>query len=132
MKLEYKYPPNYDLLCKHFPIKGKRGVVFTYGDTLYVPDKGEITEDLYAHEETHTKQQSEIGIEEWWEKYIENVEFRLSQEVEAYRNQYQYAIENYNRPQRRRLLQHISRDLASPMYGSLVSKEEAKSLITDK
>ena len=126
MKVVKSFPPNYREICKHFPVGGKINIVFTYGDKLYNPAGGEITPDLFAHEETHTRQQEKIGIEEWWDGYCNDTQFRLGQETEAYQNQYKYAVKHYNRAERRRLLDRISKDLASPIYGGIITKQEAK------
>ena len=81
-----------------------------------------------AHEQTHTKQQGD-DIDGWWDRYLSDFEFRLNQEVEAYHNQYMFLLDNYNRKDRRVILSQISKDLASPIYGNLVTKEKAKELI---
>ncbi len=129
MKIKHKYPPNIEKIRAVFPLH--KGIIFTYGDTLYNPDKGNIDEALIKHEETHTRQQGD-NPDEWWEKYFVDIDFRASQEIEAYRNQYQYAVENYSRPMRRALLKQISKDLSSAMYGNIISKEEAISSIKNK
>ena len=107
MKIVKSFPPNYRDVCKHFNVKGNPNVIFTYGDTLYSPIGNHITPDLMIHEETHCKQQTEMGAEEWWNKYFVDAKFRFKQELEAYRNQYKYAVENYCRAERRRLLERI-------------------------
>lgn len=126
MEIVNKYPPNIEEIKKNFTLH--KGIIFTYGDKLYNPDNGIIDEALMKHEETHTVQQGD-NPDEWWDKYFTDKEFRLKQELEAYQNQYKYAIENYGRPMRRNLLKIISKDLSSVMYGSLISEEEAKGLI---
>lgn len=130
MKVVKKYPPNIEEIRKRFDIKG-RAVVFTYGDILYAPDSSEISEDLMVHEETHSMQQS-TGVKEWWDRYYVDKEFRLEQELEAYRNQYQWAKENLNRHYKRRLLKRIAGDLSSELYGGIVSTEEAIKLIKEE
>lgn len=129
MKIIKGYPPNYDKIAKRFDLSGK-SVVFTYDGVLYDPSGGEIAPDLMVHEEVHARLQKVIGTVRWWERYLENDKFRLMQEIFAYRAQYQYAQDNYNRNDRRRLLQHISKDLSSDLYGKLITKEEAKEAIT--
>lgn len=103
--------------------------VFTYGDKLYNPTGLEISPDLMAHEEVHSKQQAILGVEQWWALYLKDDAFRLTEEVEAYREQYRYAKENYNRELRREVLAHIVRNLASRLYGNIVNKQIAKELI---
>jgi len=132
MRIKHKRPPNYDEIIKHFPVVARMsGVVFTYGDTLFVPNGNDIPDHLMKHEETHQVQQAQLGVETWWKMYFESSHFRLKQEVEAYRAQYAYIKEYSNRQSRRQLLQKLAKDLSKAMYGNLVSKEEAKRLITE-
>ena len=126
MEIVFKYPPNIEKIREHFPVK--YGVIFTYGDKLYNPDRGEIDSALMVHEETHTVQQGN-NPDEWWDRYFTDESFRKEQEIEAYRNQYKYALENYNRASRKRLLRQISKDLSSHLYGNLMTEEEAKEQI---
>lgn len=129
MKIVVDYPPNYETICKHFKIKNMLGIVFTYGDTLYSPHSKDIDAHLMTHEMVHEKQQAAIGVEAWWAKYYENSEFRLQQELEAYRQQYQFIREHHNREFRKRVLKQISADLAGPIYGNILTKEKAAELI---
>lgn len=131
MKILAKYPPNYERICRNFPSVKLNYVIFTYGDTVYNPSGVELTGDLIAHEGTHIKQQEKIGKDEWWDRYFIDLEFRMEQELEAYRVQYKYAIDNYNRANRKRLLRKVSHDLASQIYGRMVNKREAEKLIKD-
>ncbi len=128
MKVVNAYPPNIEEIRRSFNIEGK-SVVFTYGDTLYAPNSSEISPDLMVHEETHAEQQSHIGTYVWWDRYITNPAFRLDQELEAYRNQYQWAVENLTRHYRRALLKRIAEDLSSDLYGNVIDTEEAIKLI---
>lgn len=127
--VKYNYPPNYQDIKKAFKIANKPEVVFTYGDTIYVPSGQKMSKDLEVHETTHTQQQTNMTPVKWWNSYIEDKDFRLEQELEAYRNQYKFAKENYPRLRRRKLLRQISQDLSSEIYGSIVTKDEAKTLI---
>lgn len=104
--------------------------VFTYGDILYNPTGGEISDDLMAHEETHAKQQSVYGVQDWWTRYLKDDTFRMTQELEAYRAQYKHA-QIYPRQVRRQLLDTISSNLSSRLYGKIVKKKEAKELISN-
>ena len=128
MKIVHKYPPNIEDIKSVFPIS--RGIIFTYGDTIYNPDNFIIPDDLITHEETHMKQQGK-DPDRWWKRYFVDQKFRLEQELEAYRNQYRYAINNYDKRSRKELLKRISKDLSRPLYGSLVTKKEAKKLIKE-
>lgn len=126
MKIVHTPPPNYEEVKKHFPTADfDKGTLFTYGDTCYCKS---ITPDLVVHEETHTRQQA--NPEEWWSRYFVDVEFRLEQELEAYRNQWRFIKKNVkDRNQQERYLSSFAKDLSSPLYGSIVTYSEARSLI---
>lgn len=133
MKVEYKNPPNYDAICKKFDIKNNKGVVFTYGDTVYVPSGKPLTPDLEEHEGLHIEQQTayEGGAEAWWDRYLEDTEFRLDQEIAAYGIQYKFISENENRAGRRRALKFFTDSLSGPIYGRSITEERAKELIQE-
>jgi len=120
------FPPNYEAICEAFPIvRQRKGTIFTYGDACYVPYGGVLTYHLRIHELTHVRQQEKIGVVEWWNRYLIDHQFRLTQEAEAYGRQYRAMtkmekVNNFHR---------IASDLASPMYGSIVTVDEAKQLI---
>lgn len=90
-----------------------------------------MTEDLIVHEETHRDQQmSYLTPGEWWEKYLEDPEFRLSQEVEAYRNQYREFIKKCHDRNKIFLFVHrIAGDLSSSLYGNMIDYQKAIKLI---
>ena len=129
MKILYELPPNYEDICKHIPaVRKTKTIVFTYGDTVYVPSGNPIPSDLEAHEAVHIERQSNPA--EWWARYLTDVQFRLDEELAAYRVQYAYAVENYGRDHRRALLTHMTKDLSGAMYGKLITRKEAINLIT--
>ena len=132
LKISFNNPPNYKVLTKRFPaIKHNMNVVFTYGDTLYVLTDRNVSEELMTHEEVHSKRQLKMGAEKWWIEYCNSEEFRLAEELEAYRAQYKYMLDNYNRHDRRGGLQRIAGDLSSAIYGNIVTKVEAEELIKE-
>jgi hypothetical protein len=92
MKFSSEKPAIYEKCREKFGVDWDRGIVITYGEVIH--SKNPISEDLKIHEETHIKQQSEIGTEKWWEMYFENKNFRLSQETEAYQNQVKFIRKN--------------------------------------
>ena len=128
IKVEFKRPPNYKQIAETFNLVGKN-VVFTYGDTVYAPSGKGLSRDLEVHEATHMRQQASLGPDAWWEKYLADPTFRALQELEAYREQYQFACTNYDRISRRKLLRHISKDLSGRMYGDMMKTSEAEALI---
>ncbi len=128
--IEIKYsneiPPIYEKCKKNFGVDWKNGLLITYGDTVY--STFPITEDLKVHEATNIKQQLKMGVEKWWNKYFEDAQFRLSQEVEAYRNQLVYINKHYSRKYRKVLYEHIVNSMCS-MYGDMCNRDEAIKLL---
>jgi hypothetical protein len=129
MKIIKDYPPNIEEIQKTFGRKAIANAVFTYAPHVYYPDGRELPEHLVAHEQTHLGQQGDKPAE-WWGRYLVDPQFRLEQEVEAYRVQYQNALETLPRKTRRQLLQQISRDLSGPLYGYIINFDQAKEAIT--
>lgn len=122
MNILYEYPPNFDKIKEVFPIK--EDTVFTYGDTIYSPKRQKITPDLIIHEDVHVKQQ--VDPELWWNKYLKDKEFRLSQELEAYRAQYKFLCGVISDRNRRGICLHtIASHLSSDMYGNIISYSDA-------
>lgn len=87
MKIVNAFPPNYRLLLDFFG--EDKEAVYCYGDTIYNPYNRELTEDIVVHESVHCRQQDN-KIEEWYNKYILDENFRFSQEVEAYGEQLKF------------------------------------------
>lgn len=131
MNVVKEYPPNYEEIAKVFNVRSNKNVCFTHGDTLYNPSGNPISQDLMLHETVHAKQQTEFegGADAWWTEYLIDPVFRLKQELEAYSRQYKYVQTFSNRKTRRVFLQKIAKDLASPIYGSMVSKKFAEEII---
>ena len=125
------YPPNIEKIVKVFPnVKEHRGVVFTLGQVIYNPDNEHLDEPLQFHEATHSIQQDKLGAEKWWDKYLEDKDFRLSQEVEAYQNQYKkYRKTQKDRNKIAKYLHRLASDLSGEVYGKIVTYSEAKKLI---
>lgn len=133
MKIARSFPPNYEDIVVAIPaVKRNPNIIFTYGDTLYVPSGVMIPPHLHAHEVTHCVEQAKIGVDEWWSKYLVSPRFRLEQELLAYRAQYQFLLKHSPRHFARTVLLKISEDLSGAMYGSIVDRPMARDLITGK
>ncbi len=131
MKVAYTYPPNYAEICRSIPaVKLKRNIIFTYGDTIYNPGRAGLPDHLMAHEEIHSAEQTKMGVTDWWDNYLSSPAFRLDEELKAYRQQYR-VLARYGAKLRKAVLFKISTDLAGPMYGKIVSKDEARKLIME-
>lgn len=124
MKIVKDYPPNYKVLREVFKLSGEE--IFTYGDTVFNPTGNALSRELRAHEQVHIWQQENTNVERWWERYVADPEFRLEQELEAHRIEFQtFCMTNKDRNARNAYLIRIARRLASPMYGNVISHQEA-------
>jgi len=83
----------YPLLKLRFPSISADHVIVTYGQDIY--SRQNLPKALVAHEMIHIRQQKNklYGLW-WWVKYLISADFRLSQELEAYRAQYQWVCNN--------------------------------------
>lgn len=126
MKVINSRPPNYAKIIKAFPYAIGRGVIFCYGGVIYSPFTAHVSKQLHAHERVHVAQQEEYGTEAWWDYYIESIPFRLEQEIPAHRAEYQYATDGASRHERRAQLSQIAKRMALPLYGPMITYNEAK------
>lgn len=128
MEIEQSLPPNYARICSAFPaVAHERDAIFAYGTTIYNPGGRELPSYKIAHEEVHGAQQLEVGVEWWWERYLEDKDFRLQEEIPAHQADYKAFCKMYkDRNQRNDYLNHLAILLASDLYGNLISQIDAK------
>lgn len=125
MNIIKDYPPNYEKV-KAVLGEAQHGTFYCYGDTIYNPSGIDISEDLLFHESVHADQQKAIGVEAWWEKYLQDPKFRLDQEIKAYAAQYRHVARTVkDRNALARFLDKIAGILSSDMYGGIVTKNQA-------
>jgi hypothetical protein len=133
MRVISAHPPNITAILKAFPEACSAGVMFCYDDTIYAHGYNEVSlpDEYHVHESVHMEQQREYcgGSEDWWKEYITDPEFRLAQEVPAYRAQYRFLIKGAGRRVRRKVLPQIAKMLSSALYGRMLSFNEAKHLL---
>lgn len=127
-------PPVWPDLVNKFGVKweteGGKAVVVAYGDTIHCSQ--EPSDDVIQHELIHLEQQgyTKDGAKKWYERYIAEPEFRLDQELQAYRAQYKFAKDFVkDRNKLNTYLNRLARDLSGEMYGNLVTGVEARRLI---
>ena len=120
------WPPNIEELKKHFPMEP--GVIFAYKGKIYNPFNIEITLDLMIHEATHFEQQGE-DTEGWYEKYINDKQFRFEQELQAYAAQYEFLETVVNNKILKTKLFTMAELLSGPLYGNMIPFEKAESAI---
>jgi len=125
MKIVHAFPPNIEAIREK--CTPNEHTVFTYGNTLYNPGRWKIGRELMVHEEVHVKQQGN-DPEGWWKKYLADPQFRLSQEIPAYRAQWKATLRG-NEKDKLGMLRIFARDLSSEIYGNVISFEEAMTKI---
>lgn len=131
VKISFEYPPIYNDICAAFKIQPKN-VYFTYGDTIYNPDKLEIPPEIIEHEKVHMDQQNHNDVDAalWWGKYLREPEFRVDQEARAYGRQYEVMCGVMkDRNYRLRFLMQLAMSLSGPLYDFAISSREAMELI---
>lgn len=135
IRIEAGWPPNIKSIRAVLPVSERN--IFAYGDVIYNPGGGELPAWLVAHEKVHFAQQRKLnrwyrrnGAEVWWRRFLRDTQFRLEQEVEAHRVEYEQFKQHYaDRNIRSQQLNEMAKRLAGPMYGSLLSLKHAKALI---
>lgn len=132
MRVSHEIPPIYWWLkTKHFPaIEWDEGIVITVGDIVYT--KGDLTKDLEVHEGVHTVQQMRMGPDLWWDRYVHEPEFRMRQELEAYRAQARYLEKTRSRESAFHAIMKLAKDLSSPIYGKCCTFQDAHRMIREK
>lgn len=125
-------PPMIDQIDAAFHIKGQP-CLFAWGDKIYNPMNTKVPSCLHRHEEVHGRQQKGFsgGVEGWWLKYIDDIEFRLDQEIPAHRAEYRGLLSQYGdvRNNRRRFLSLVAVRLAASLYGKMITVSQAKAAI---
>ena len=132
MKIINGFPPNYSELVDLLHIKESDKIVFTYGDTIYVPSGEQISNDLIIHEQTHSKQQHhmEAGAKLWWKIWMEDPEFRIANEVEAYGAQFRFICSKVkDKNWQEKNLNELAGQMSSEIYGNVIDFMEAKKRI---
>lgn len=98
--------------------------IFAYDGVIYTDQ--ELPKHLIVHETRHLRQQEAMGLEKWVDKYLTDVSFRLQMEVEAYQVQVRSIAD---REHRNKVRIQSARALSSPLYGSIITMEEALKLL---
>jgi hypothetical protein len=126
MQIVIAPPPNFEAIKAVFPASTEEGVLFCYDGVIYNPSGIFVPRQIVAHEEVHEKQQKDIGVERWWERYIDWPEFRFHQELEAHIVEFHDFKSCFkNRGMRRDYLATIAKRLSGPLYGNSCTYAEA-------
>jgi hypothetical protein len=127
MKIINEIPPIFYKLQEQFGVSWS-DIIIAYAPNIYAPR--EISKGKEVHERIHIKRQGEIGVENWWGMYLSDPEFRLNEELISYKGEIEWIKQqDYNRNERRYLLNKIYQDLSSSMYGFIIREDEAKELL---
>jgi hypothetical protein len=89
-----------------------------------------MPQDLIEHEKVHLQQQFEYGdADAWWDKYLNDKTFRLEQELEAtivqVKEIWRLPMKVMKKPEKRKYIQWIAKQLSGPMYGFMITYNEA-------
>ena len=124
------WPPNIEAIRAVLPVTERN--IFAYDHRIYNPGGGKLALELHAHEAVHFIQQDEFdsdgakGVVGWWELFLESPTFRLSQEIPAHRAEFKaFCKYNKDRNDRSRCLRALGQRLAAPMYGGIITTNEA-------
>lgn len=133
MKIVRAKPPIFERALEVFPMASKPGVMFTYGDTIYVPNGADVSPELKAHEGVHFGRQTRAGWspDKWWDQYLIDPVFRLEEEAMAYRAQAKTFKANHrDRNAYIRYAHALANILAGGLYGrDLITPSDARRLI---
>lgn len=129
MRIAEDYPPLFDEIAERFPAARGKGVIFAFGSIIYNPSGIHISRALFAHETMHGQQQGD-DVTGWWRRYMDDVEFRLEQEIPAHQAEYRFAmLDAKDRNDRRFMTKAIAARLAGPLYGRLITGAEARRIL---
>lgn len=134
MQISTERPPIWDAVCAAFNIE-PLNACFSYGATLYNPNKLELPEHIIEHEKLHMEQQGhdEGKAALWWGRYLREPNFRVDQEARAYGRQYAFICSYVgDRNARARVLGQLAKSLSGPLYDNAVSYLDAKRMINKR
>lgn len=131
MRVVTTFPPMYAAINRKFNVRGKP-VIFTWGDTVHNPGRINVTPELIAHEDVHRVRQG-TDPAAWWEQYLIDAGFRLCEEIPAHRAEFAAACQTLTDfTAQQRALHRIAARLSSPLYGSMISYDEARWEVTGR
>lgn len=120
-------PPNFEAIAAVFPGARGDGIIFAYGTKIFNPSGTPLPPEIIQHELVHCERQVAQGVEVWWDQYLIDGDFRYEEELLAHRAEYQTLCARYpERKNRRRALEHVAKKLAAPLYGRMVTVNQAK------
>ena len=129
MIISHEKPPNYEDIKKALGDVWEQDVAITYGDTIHTA-RTDLLPDVIVHEQVHQKQQGNSPAV-WWQMYLTDKTFRYEQERAAYIAQAKF-IKKYilDRNARFKCLSEVAQDFSSPIYGNIITYDDAIKLLT--
>lgn len=126
MKIVKEFPPNFEKIKKAFNVE--KNVAFCYGNKIYNPYEAKISDHVIIHESVHSEQQKD-DPEGWWNKYIENPTFRITQEIEAYGAQLKFIRVRYGLDKAMQALHAFANAISSDVYGKVLDYSAGREAI---
>jgi hypothetical protein len=119
-------PPNFEQIRAAFPRAESPGVLFAFDGHIYNPSGFVVPPALLAHEEVHLHRQRNAGphpnsvtqwsgAELWWQRYLEDSEFRYNEELLAHVAELKHQ-KHSDRNASARLLLATALRLVAPLY----------------
>ncbi len=106
-------------------------IIFSYAPDIFTQLNKPLPRSLIEHEGVHLQRQRAMGVKAWWDWYLTDPQFRWDEELLAHRKEYQVlASEARTFKQRQAALKIVAKKLAAPLYGRMVSTEQAMQLLT--
>jgi tagatose-1,6-bisphosphate aldolase len=109
-------PPNFNQIQYAFPKAHDHGVMFAYDGNIYNPSGNVIPPALISHEEVHILRQAGVGAQYWWDKYINDSEFRYNEELLAHVAEFKTQRVSNDRNFGARLMMYTALRLVAPLY----------------
>lgn len=125
LKIKTRKSKIWSLFFKIFPEADPKQTWLTFNKTVWTP--GGITVDLFEHERIHMAQQKNFfKAIWWWARYVTSPKFRYSQELPAYKKQYEILIRSIgDRNARIKLLEKVASVMAGKSYKNMVDYQTA-------
>lgn len=113
---------------KKLPIN--KDTIFVFGENIYT--NNELPYDVVYHELKHIEQQSRIGAKNWIDLYLTDRNFRLEQELEAYKYQLDKVKEINDDNEYFNILTECARNISSELYGNIIKYQRAIKILDEK
>lgn len=122
--LSTEIPDIYYRLKNAFGVDWNDCIIICDGDTIHC--KREVPPEKLVHEVEHVKRQKIYGKDLWWDRYLTDKDFRLNEELIAYRAEYAFIVRNIrDRNARFAFLYEMARSLSGHTYGNIITGSEA-------